>query len=137
MTTIAECFAGLKTVCAAVEGVNAYTTGDDVVSAPAAVVSLETVDISSDLDGTITAEFTVALLIDRTHPDQFDVLLEMVEPSSGLSIIAAFDADPTLGGLVAEAVLTSVGQFGTISYAGREHYGAILSGSIIGTTEID
>lgn len=137
MTTIAECFDALKTTVKKVSGVNAYTTGDEAVSAPAVVVSIETVKIDVDTDGTLEAEFSLALLVDRTHPDQFDVLLEMCEPTSGTSIIAVFEEDPTLGGMVADAELLSVGQFGSISFAGKEHYGAILTGSIIGTTEVD
>lgn len=135
MTTLEDCFDGLRDAVESVTGVTAYHTGDEAVSAPAVVMAIETADPHFDSGGMLEASWSCAVLVPRNHPDQFKVLLGLCEPSSPASIVAAINADETLGGRVSDCVVTSIGQLGSISYLGQEFYGGVIAGEILGTSD--
>jgi hypothetical protein len=101
---------GLKNVLGTVSGLRTYDFEADDPTPPCAVVLLpERIDVQAVLGPGWTYTIPVRLFIsrgdDRKSDDQLEAFLD--EEGDG-SIVAAIDADPTLGGACSSAVVLEV-----------------------------
>lgn len=129
MATIAQIRDGLKARLATIQGLRPFDYAPGAVTPPAAVVYPETIAYGTSLrEQTHDPRFIILVLVnpanDRTAQDALDAYLD---PSGASSILAAVDADPTLGGAASYAAVTRLTDYGNVTFGGTEYLGAKLS----------
>lgn len=124
---IAEIRDGIKARLATISGLRTHDTVPSTVTPPAAVVApASDVFITYDvaMGGIHDLAFTVTLVVskawDRTAQDLLD---SFIDPSGSRSVFAAMESDPTLGGLVADASVRTVGNYGLITWGDTQYLG--------------
>lgn len=116
----------LKTQLETISGLRCHDTVPSDVMVPAAVVVPADPFASYDvaMGGVHDLLFTVALVVskawDRTAQDALD---SYIDSTGAKSVFAALEADPTLGGVVADATLRTAGNYGLITWGERQYLG--------------
>lgn len=129
---------GLKTRLQTIAGLRVYDTVPGEVSPPAAVVRPESITFDSSMSrGSDDFVFTVLVLVstavDRVAQDKLDGYLD---GAGALSVKAAIEADPDLGGAADWTNVTGVRNYGLVEYAGVPYLGAefVIHVGVLGTT---
>ncbi len=81
------------------------------------------------MDGAVTVNLRLIIIISSAAPDEkvqraLDAYLGIGHGAGPNSIPEALQMDPTLGGAVHFAIPVSVSNYGRITYAGEEYFGA-------------
>ena len=125
---------GLKTRLATISGVRAYDVIPDSFAPPAAIVAPPTriqygASLGKAWDSvTFTVRLLVAKATDRSAQDRLDAYLDS---TGATSIVAAIEADPTLGGAANLARVIACQGIGVYDYAGVALLGAEFTVEII------
>lgn len=126
MASIKSIRDGLKTRLATVTGIYAHDTIPDDLYPPAAIVGFPT---------TVAYDFTMRTAVSRyTFPVRViagrvaegegqDKIDDLCSPDGSLSIRAAVDADPTLGGVAHSSRVVAARDFGVYEVAGVSYIG--------------
>lgn len=120
---------GLKARLATISGLHAYARAPKELRLPAAVVVPESgVAIAYNATmgrGSDDFTFRIFLLVSETVEDLSQHKLDdYLDGSGAKSIIAAIDADDTLGGVVHFTRVVGVANYGEITWAGVQYLGA-------------
>lgn len=123
---IAEIRDALKGRLATIDGLRCHDTVPKQVVVPAAVVTpadpFITYDVAMGAIHDLT--FSVVLVVSdawtRTAQDALDAY---IDPTGAQSVYKAFEDDPTLGGLVADVAVRSVGNYGAITWGDVQYLG--------------
>lgn len=125
MTTLAEVRDGLEARLNTITGLRVYDYIPDDAFYPAAVIDITDVTYTSlDIGAGRRAVFAIYLLIPRAVDRQQLELYPLIDNGPG-SVLAAIKADPTLGGLAANAqviggpVALDTSQIGLTNLYGR------------------
>jgi len=122
VATNAQIRAGLAARLATITGLRVHEVWPGQLNAPAAVVSRRQTRFDQTFDGVDDFTFAVTLFVqfanDRVAQEQLDGYLSVAGVSS---IVAAIHADPTLGGVVDFARVTTAEQERLTTYAGIEY----------------
>ena len=117
---------GLKTRLAAVSGIYTHDTIPDDVYPPAAIVGFPT-SVRYDFAMRTAVSrylFPVRVIAGRTMEAQSqDTIDDLCSPDGALSIRAAVDADPTLGGVAHSSRVVEARDFGVYEVAGVSYIG--------------
>jgi len=105
-----------------ITGLHVHRVWPGQLNAPAAVVSRRQTRFDQTFDGVDDFTFAVTLFVqfanDRVAQEQLDGYLSVAGASS---VVAAIDGDPTLGGVVDFARVTTAEQERLTTYAGIEY----------------
>ena len=99
------------TIGAALPDVNAYRVPVDNPTPPCVIVAGLTHTQNAQGTGGNLLTFDVFAAVSRRSVDCIDALDALVSPDGAGSVVAAIDADPTLGGVVQDAGTTIVGDY--------------------------
>lgn len=114
------------------DGVNVYRLPTDRVEAPAVVVMGFRMDPET-LGATLRRVRTdLLVVVSRRHVDQVELLDALLDPSVDGSVLDVLAADPSLGGKVDSAIVTSVGDYGEIIVGDVGYYSATVSLEVLG-----
>lgn len=119
--------AGLAAQLTAHTGLRAHGKAPGSIAVPAAVVipSRPAILYGATMDGETTVNLLVIVAVTAANDVAGqDQLLKYVASSGTLSVPAAVQADPTLGGTAEDAVVRQVASYGLIEYAGQQYMGA-------------
>lgn len=126
MANVKAIRAGLATRLATT-GLRAFATAPGQIVPPAAVIipNRPAVIFGVTMDGETTINLLAIVLLSAANDASGQDLLDDYVASSGaLSVAAAVQADPSLGGTCEFAVVTQVATYGVINYAGQDYMGA-------------
>jgi hypothetical protein len=123
LTEVREALAG--TLAAAIPDVNFEARPVDTVSVPAGIVQ-GFAQTDADFSSHRTVTTSVLVLVARSNVDQIDLLDQLIDHGDG-SILAALDADPTLGGVVGYCVWKATGDYGDYELGGVPYYGTVVT----------
>jgi hypothetical protein len=117
---------GLKTRLATVTGIYTHDTIPDDVYPPAAIVGFPT-SVRYDFAMRTAVSrylFPVRIIAGRTmEAESQDKIDDLVSPNGALSIRAAIDGDPTLGGVAHSTRVVEARDFGVYEVAGVSYIG--------------
>lgn len=125
---------GIKTRLATVTGIYTHDTIPEDVYVPAAIVGFPTAVRYDFSMRTPVSRYTfpVRVLAGRTTEAQSqDTIDDLVSPDGPLSVRAAIDADPTLGGVAHSARVVEARDFGVYEVAGVSYIGGELELEVI------
>ena len=117
---------GIKTRLAAVTGIYTHDTIPDDVYPPAAIVGFPTAVRYDFAMRTAVSRYTfpVRVIAGRTtERESQDKIDDLCSPDGALSIRAAVDADPTLGGVAHSSRVVEAREFGVYEVAGVSYIG--------------
>ena len=117
---------GIKTRLAAVTGIYTHDTIPDDVYPPAAIVGFPTAVRYDFAMRTPVSRYTfpVRVIAGRTtERESQDKIDDLCSPDGALSIRAAVDADPTLGGVAHSSRVVEAREFGVYEVAGVSYIG--------------
>lgn len=117
---------GIKTRLAAVTGIYTHDTIPDDVYPPAAIVGFPTAVRYDFAMRTAVSRYTfpVRVIAGRTtERESQDKIDDLCSPDGALSIRAAVDADPTLGGVAHSSRVVEARDFGVYEVAGVSYIG--------------
>jgi len=129
VTTLAQVRDGLEARLKTIVGLRVYDHVPDDVQFPAATIEPPTVPdyrqnlAANLLSATIQIDLFVSAAIDRKQMDLYDY----VEPTGARSILAAIEADRTLGLVAVDAFVLSAEPLGLVTYADTQCYGAAVT----------
>jgi hypothetical protein len=96
------------------------------VNPPCAIVEYpegEFLNFEVTLDDERTVQLAITLLVPRGQDRSASELLDgWLEKDGPASIFAAVEADPTLGGVVSSAAVTTAGSYGTVQWSDTVSY---------------
>lgn len=125
---------GLKTRLATVTGIYAHDTIPDDVYPPAAIVGFPTT-VRYDFafrTAVATYRFPVRVIAGRVaEAEAQDKVDDLASPNGSLSIRAAIDADPTLGGVAHSSRVVEARDFGVYEVAGIPYIGGEFEVEVI------
>lgn len=125
---------GLKTRLATISGIYTHDTIPDDIYPPAAVVGFPS---SVRYDFTMRTPvakyaFPIRVIAGRTvESESQDKIDDLVSPDGALSIRAAIDADPTLGGVAHSTRVVEARDFGVYEVAGVSYIGGEFEVEVI------
>lgn len=116
----------LKAAVQTIDGLTGYARVTGQINLPAVIVEPGPISYSETLrNGTHGLAYTVVVLVSDTDSDLAQQLLdEYLAHPSDKSILAAVEADTTLGGVVDWVVCRGVSSYGLIEYSGTQYVGA-------------
>lgn len=123
----------LAATLAAIPGLNAYAEYAEQITVPAAIVlPVQGTFISyATTDGALSISLRIALCVGRTDGSGGQALMDPFLAVTGpQSVLAALQADSTLGGTVDYAVLAEATGYGPISVGALDYLGCHLIVSI-------
>lgn len=131
MATVTELREGIAERLATITGLRVHDTVPDTVSPPAAVVrpdqgtflTYDTTMGGESHDYLFVVTVLVAGGVDRAAQEAVDAYLAT---SGARSIHAALEADPELGGVADDAHVSSARNYGPVTFAGVDYFGADL-----------
>jgi len=128
MTTLAEVRDGLHARLDTIDGLRVYAHVPDSAEFPAALIQPPTIsDYSMDLGlAHFEYEIEIALLVPATVDRQQLDLYALLERAPG-SVVAAIEADSSLGGLDVDAHARSARPLGLQEIGGIKCYGAAVT----------
>ena len=134
MALLADIRDGLEETLAAGlnDGVNVYRLPVDRIDAPAVVVMGFRVDPETMMASVRRVRAELLVLVSRRHVDQVDLLDALVDPSVDGSVLDVLAADPSLGGRVDSAIVTSVGDYGEMPAGDIGYYSASVNLEVLG-----
>lgn len=139
MTDVFEAMDALEAVFAGIDGLStAVGPVDNVTAAPAALV-VETadgnfLDYLVTTDGQVDCQLTITVFVQGGNlPAARELIRPYLADEGDRSIRALVAADPTLGGLVTDAVVTAAGNLGryTLGDAERRYLGVEFSVAVM------
>lgn len=115
-TTPTQIKVALKTALATITVLRAYDRQPDNLNAPMAWPMLESVSYHGAMrGGLVTHNFTVSVVVGRSSERTAQTALDdFVGYDGGSSVRAALEADRTLGGVVANLVVTEAGNISSM-----------------------
>jgi hypothetical protein len=125
---------GLKTRLATLTGLYTHDTIPDDVYPPAAIVGFPTAVRYDFAMRTPVSRYTfpVRLIAGRVaEAEGQDKIDDLVSPDGALSVRAALDADPTLGGVAQSSRVVEARDFGVYEVAGVGYIGGELEIEVI------
>jgi hypothetical protein len=136
ITEVREAAAAVLGALVGIDGktVTGYPYPPATVETPAAVVAVgegqfltyRSSQTSRDLD------LIIAILVQRGDLESMERQLDAFLSDSGAqSVYAAFDADPTLDGLIDSVAVVSASGYGTVVYNGVEYQGFTLGVEVL------
>lgn len=136
ITEVREAAAAVLGAIVGIDGktVTGYPYPPATVEAPAAIVAVgegafltyRSSQTSRDL------ELVIAVLVQRGDLESMERQLDAFLSDSGTqSVYAAFDADPTLDGLIDSIAVVSASNYGTVVYNGVEYQGFELGVEVL------
>jgi hypothetical protein len=114
------------TLSARLPGVNAYRLPVDNPSAPCAIVAGRVTNPDT-MDGSVTDVWDVYVAVSHRNVDQVDDLDALTDQTGDGSAVAALRADPSLGGVVMAAVVTTVGDYRELTMGDVSYYAATVT----------
>lgn len=123
MASLSALRAGLKARLDTIAGLNAYAHRVDDIVSPAAVVLPETINYRDTFDGKYSYLLVVQLFVEwGTSPAVAeDLMSDYLDSTGATSIIAAIEADGTLGGLADYTEVTTMRDYGKVEYAAVDY----------------
>ncbi len=112
-----------------IAGLRANAGRPDALHVPAAWPRLIRIDYDRDMGGRMVMTFEVMLL---SRPFEQGVVMAQREtwpylsPTGPQSLKAALEADPTLGGIAEQVVVTAARDLGTYEFDGVDYVGAVF-----------
>jgi hypothetical protein len=135
MATLAQLRAGLATRLATITSLKGiYSDEPGQVEPPAAIIRMGSPAITyatSAAGATHDYTFSILLLVGNSSTVGGEALDSYLDPASADSVYAAVDTSPTLGGVAAAAVVTTVQNAGLVTWSGGEYLGAELLVSVL------
>jgi hypothetical protein len=131
--TVTQVRAALATVLA-VDGLTVHAFRPQGITPPAAVVMPPPGDYltKATIDGGYDLQLVVGLYVewgdDQSATEQLDAFLTATGTSS---LIAAIDANPTLGGVANSAWATAAADYGVYTWAEIPYYGGLLPVTVL------
>ncbi len=126
MTTpsVSTIAAALQTALETITGLRTAPYLSDTISPPVALVAIEEVEFHGAFaGGDVTHRFTVFVIVGRASDRAGLEALEAYMSQAGtLSIRAALEADPTLGGVVSSAYVSKSGPPASVAIGGTATY---------------
>ncbi len=140
-TTIADVLDGLGATLTdetnGISGLRFFPVSSGPVPTPSVVVASITVTPNVDTDGAATFKVELTIVSDRRGDDDISNLLELLEPSSPLSVPAVLEGAPTLGGKVADLTITEIGSLRELEVGGAKYWGGSIDLEIDGLGDYD
>lgn len=119
MATIAQIREGIAARLSTIAGLHVYSKPPGSIISPAAVVTRRRTPYDVTFDGVDDHTFAVTVFVSFANSDvAHDLMDTYVAPAGASSIVAAINADPTLGGLVDFANVVSAEGERLVDYAG-------------------
>lgn len=122
MASLKALRAGLATRLATIDGLNAYASIPDDITAPAAVVEVEAISYLGTFDGHYDYGLVVQLFVQNSAPGSTgtgeDQLSGYLDSTGATSVKAAVEADESLGGIAQITGVTAMRNYGVVEYAG-------------------
>lgn len=115
---------------AARTGITAFGKAPGQVNPPMIIVipGNPVITYGVTLDGEVNMNLRIVALASAANDDTGQLAVNAYIATSGqLSVPAAMGADPTLGGTVEFAEVTTVTQYGLIDYSGQQYFGATFN----------
>lgn len=101
---IATVLTGLQTVLSEIDGVTVYDHIPERLAAPAIVMAWDAIEFSDTFEGEATVNIAATVLVKKANlQDAQTKLVDYVNPTGALSVVAAVEADKTLDGSVDSA----------------------------------
>lgn len=112
-------------VLSTVDGLRGLNTIPGEITPPAALVLLESIDFDTTMTrGSDDYQFVAMVVVSKAHERVAqDALFGYLAGAGQRSVKAAFEADPTLGGLVHDAAVTEVRPPGNTTIGEIGYYG--------------
>lgn len=119
---------GLKTRIETISGLTGHARPGGTINVPAVVVVPAQIVYDQTMGrGEDLLSFTLVLLVAEGDSDLAQQQLDEYLAGSGTrSLLAAINADPTLGGVADWTKLRGVDSYGDIEYSGKQYVGARL-----------
>jgi hypothetical protein len=116
---------GIAARLGTIEGLQVYPRPPGTIVVPAAVVRRRIINYDATFDGVDDTVWSVTVFVSFANTDvSVEQLDSFCAPSGASSVVAAIHADPTLGGVVDFARVTSAEGEKVTNYAGTDYLSA-------------
>lgn len=122
---------GLAANLRTLDGVQVHASPPDTIVPPAVVVGAIKRDGRTALPLHQKLVVDVLMFVSRKHTDQWQLLDDMCDPESPLSVQAAIEADGSLDGAASDSQVVEVEQAGAVEVDGVSHYGAVATVEVL------
>lgn len=125
MATVAEIREAIATSLQTISGLQVYARPPGEIAVPAAIVRRRQTTYDVTFDGDDDTTFAVTVFVSFANTDvATDAIDAYLSPTGASSLVAAIHTDPTLGGVVAYARVTSAEGERVTNYAGIDYLSA-------------
>jgi hypothetical protein len=131
MPTLGEVRTALAAQIAdALPWLNVYRLPADSISAPAVIIGGLTIDLLT-ADGNMQIGVDIHCAVSRRNVDEVDTLDRLAHPNDDQSVWAVLEADPTLGGVVNDCLVTRVDHYREAQYGDIGYYASTISTTVL------